>query len=161
MASEMQQPWTEQQLKHINFVARGKTNKKGEKRTDEEFAEAIGVDRVTLWRWMQLPGYRQAIIDAKLADRMGDIAEAIDAHAAKAKGADVYMMVKDRNGNKKKKKLNPDVQSFREITKLTGITVNHKVDADVKSEVKGEHVVTHRFDGLSDEQLLAIANGEA
>lgn len=60
---ELQQKQDELLQKYIEFVARGKRNKQGERRTDEQFADAIGVNRTTLWRWSKHPSFNKAVFD--------------------------------------------------------------------------------------------------
>jgi transcriptional regulator with XRE-family HTH domain len=92
MSEVLQQKWTEAQLKYIQFVARGKRTRQGEKRTDEQFASAIGVDRVTLWRWRSIEGFNKAVFDEILRENVHYLPDLVKAQMAggmkKGKGGD-------------------------------------------------------------------------
>lgn len=64
--TNLQQKWTDDQLKYVEFVARGKKNLQGERRSDEYFAKSIGVNRTTLWRWQCLDGFAEAVFELSL-----------------------------------------------------------------------------------------------
>lgn len=151
MADKMQQKWTNQQIKHQQFVARGKTNKKGEPRTDEQFAKAIGVDRTTLWRWSQLPGYSQAILDIIVKEQViPDLPIMINGQRQLARG--VTPMAKDSKGNKKV--LKPNTQAFNALMKLLGMVTPQLIETTV------EHSGSIDMTGKTDEELEAIVRGE-
>ena len=68
--SKIQEKWSPQQLKYINFLGRGKTTLNGEKKTNEDFAKAINVNASTLYEWKKLPGFKEAVFQAALADNL-------------------------------------------------------------------------------------------
>lgn len=82
MAEKMSQTWTEKQEKYIGFVARGNKTLKGEDRTDEQFAAAIGVDRKTLWRWSRLAGFRLAVFDEVMGRKLKYLDKLVDSQIA-------------------------------------------------------------------------------
>jgi hypothetical protein len=84
--------FSEKQLKYIQFLARNSTTKSGEKRTKEQFAEAIGIHWTTLYDWQRLPGFAQALFEETLkfnAKHLPAIVQAqIAAAGKKGKGGD-------------------------------------------------------------------------
>lgn len=92
MAQENTQKWTEKQVKLIRFVGRGKRDKLGNKYTYDQFANIIGVHRRTLYDWMDLPGFTQAVFDFALKENMHYLPELLKAQTAaglnKKKGGD-------------------------------------------------------------------------
>lgn len=126
--------------KWILFLARGKRNKKGERRTIEQFAQAIGVNPNTLYEWRREPGFMQELLEETIAEHAGDLPDMISAHSSQAKGAEAFYL--DSKGNRKK--LSPDVQSFRELMKLWGLTVD-------RTQVEGS--ITHKWSEAPDDEL--------
>lgn len=112
------QKWTDSQLKYAAFVARGNRNLQGEKRTEGQFADAVGVDRRTLWRWRQLPGFKYLVLDLIIAENLHDMTDLLAAQRAKARGQKIFGT--DSKG--RKYELKPDVPAFNAITKLFGLT---------------------------------------
>jgi hypothetical protein len=88
MTEKTQQQWTAEQFKYIQFVARGNKTINGDDRTEEQFAKAIGVDRVTLWRWSKLPGFRLAVFDEVMGRKLKYLDRLVDSQimAAGKKG---------------------------------------------------------------------------
>lgn len=73
---------TDQQLKYIQFLARGKRNKAGDKRTEEQFAIALGVHPSTPYRWRELPGFAEALFEETIRQRLHYIPTLVDAQMA-------------------------------------------------------------------------------
>lgn len=51
--------WTSNQRKYIEWVATPEELR--EQRRLADFAEHIGISRVTLWRWNKIPGFHEAV----------------------------------------------------------------------------------------------------
>lgn len=84
--TKTQHKWDERQLKYANFVARGKTNINGERKSDEEFAKALGVDRTTMWRWTQQEGWAELLLECSLKFLASQIPAMNLAMVAKSRG---------------------------------------------------------------------------
>lgn len=84
--AKTRESWTENQLKYIEFLGRGKVDKLGDSYTKEEFAKAIGVNPDTLYRWQKLPGFRVAVFEASLGDIVDRIPAMNKIMAGKAMG---------------------------------------------------------------------------
>lgn len=131
--------WTENQIKYIHFLARGKQDKHGRTFTEDEFAKIIGVDFSTLWRWKQKDGFAEALLIAtqkELAPYLPSISRGLIGKAG---------------GNKKFK--NIDVPAANLAIKLMGVVleksqVESKVDAEIKADVT--------LKPMSDAELDAI-----
>ena len=151
MADKMLQKFTPQQQKYIQFVARGKTNKKGERRSDEQFAQAIGVARQTLWRWMQLPGFSQAVLDQIVKDQIiPDLPLMINGQRQLARG--ITPTAIDKKG--KRKVLKPNTQAFNALMKRLAMVTPQVIESTV------EHSGSIDMTGKTDEELEAIVRGE-
>lgn len=90
MSEKVNKPWDERQMQYADFVARGKTTKAGEKRSDEDFAQAIGVNRTTLWKWTNIDGWPELLLDRSLKYLSGQIPAMNVAMVAKARGNKKY-----------------------------------------------------------------------
>lgn len=79
MAEKTQDLLSEKQIKYIQFLARGKKTKQGERRTEEQFAEAIGVNASTTYRWRELPGFAEALFQETIKQRLHHLPTLVDA----------------------------------------------------------------------------------
>jgi transcriptional regulator with XRE-family HTH domain len=143
MADKMQGKWTEPQLKYIQFLARGKKNRKGEQRTEEQFAEAIGVDFSTLWRWKQKDGFAEALLEAtqrELAPLLPSLSNAVTGKAF---------------GEKRFK--NIDIPAATLAIKLMGVAERRAVKSEAEVQHSGRIGVD--LTTKSDAELDAIING--
>jgi transcriptional regulator with XRE-family HTH domain len=146
MAEKLQQKWTEAQIKYINFVARGRRNKRGEKKSEEQFAKALGVDRTTLWRWTQLEGFGEALFLATQKELQPLLPALSRAVSGKAFGQDKFKKI--------------DIPAANLAIKLMGVTLE-KRETKVQADIKGEMTHEHSFAGMSDEDLQKIIQGES
>lgn len=96
MSAKLEHRWTPQQIKYIEFVSRGKTNLKGEKRTDDEFAKAVGVGRTTLWRWQNEDGFAEAIFEQSLKNLIPYLPSLNVAMLGKASGSKKHQGASER-----------------------------------------------------------------
>jgi hypothetical protein len=87
---QTQQGWSELQIKYADFVARGKTTLTGERKTDEEFAQAHGINRTTMWRWTQQDGWPALLMDRSLKWLASQIPAMNRAQVGKANGEKKY-----------------------------------------------------------------------
>lgn len=108
MSEKTIEKWSDQQIKFARYLSRGKTNLQGERRTMEQFANAIGVGVATLYRWRELDGFMQIVFDMTMKDMVDDLPTMLKAMKAKAAGQSV--MYKDRRGKEREAK--PDTQAF-------------------------------------------------
>jgi hypothetical protein len=138
MSAKYRHPWTENQIKLMHFVGRGKTTKGGERRTMQQFAEAIGVHRDTLYDWMQIPGWKEDMFAYSLSldlDKMPMIKRAV---MGKSLGLKNFK--------------NVDIPAANLATKLFGVA--DRVESTVTADIKAD--VTHHLAGKSDDELDAI-----
>lgn len=143
MAEKMQGKWTEPQLKYIGFLARGKTDKKGNQRTEEQFAQALGVDFSTLWRWKQSDGFAEALLEAtqrNLAPLLPSLSNAVTGKAF---------------GEKRFK--NIDIPAANLAIKLMGVAEKRAVRAEQEVQHSGRIGVD--LSAKSNEELMAIIAG--
>ena len=134
--------WTAEQIKFLNFLARGKTNIDGEKRTMEQFSKAIGVHPATLYRWQELPGFAEALLEASLrriAPTLPAITNGLTGKAA---------------GDKRFK--NIDTPAATLVLKLYGALTDKQ---KVESEVNATTEITHKFANMPDDELDKIIAG--
>lgn len=141
-------------MKLIRFVGRGKKNKKGERRTMQQFADTLGVHRDTLYDWLALPGFKMSIVEYSISQHAHDIPALVSGQMAVAKGQKYYGQTKDG----KVIELTPNTPAFNAVMKLMGAT--DKVESEVIADIKGEHTVTHQFSAMTDQQLQAIIQGK-
>lgn len=137
--SNTQESWTENQMKFINFLARGKTDKDGNEFTEGQFAKIIGVDQATLWRWKHLDGFGEALLEAtrkELQPHLPKLSKAILAKAA---------------GNSKFK--NIDIPAANLVIKLMGVA--ERTESKLEARVDANVTLT----GKTDEALEAIIQG--
>jgi hypothetical protein len=138
MTDKMQGNWTEPQLKYIQFLARGKKNRKGEARTEDQFAKSIGVDFSTLWRWKQKDGFAEALLDAtqrELAPLLPSLSNAV---TGKAFGEARFK--------------NIDIPAANLAIKLMGVAER----TQIKAEQKVEANIKHDFSRMEDADLDQI-----
>lgn len=147
MAGKTVGKWSDKQLKYIQFLARGKKNLKGERRTKEQFAAAIGVHWTRLYEWQKMPGFKYALLEATIAVHADDLPEMIQSHVAEAKGIERFYTYKDpKTGKIKRKQYTPNVQSLREILKLSGLMID-------RSEVENTGEISHKWGEMPDDEL--------
>lgn len=79
---ETQEKWTDQQIKYIQFLARGKKDLHGRSYTEGEFAKIMGVDFSTIWRWKQKDGFAKVLFEASMKEVAVYLPEMIKAQAA-------------------------------------------------------------------------------
>lgn len=116
--------WTETQIKYARFLSRGKTTLSGEKRTNEQFAEAIGVGVATLYRWKELEGFMHLVFEMTMKDLVDDLPMMVKSIKAKAVGQTLYY--KDRRGKEREAK--PDTQAFLAVMRQARLLQSEKID---------------------------------
>lgn len=79
--------WTPDQALYLEWVATPKELR--EQKTVLAFSKRIGVDRTTLWRWSNLPGFRDAVLSATRNYLKDELPEIFSALAKRAKQGDV------------------------------------------------------------------------
>lgn len=138
-----QQVWEPLQIKYADFVARGKTNRAGEKFSEEEFAKIIGVNRTTLWRWTQLPGWGELLLSSvqkELRPHLPGLSKMIVGKAA---------------GKREFKDI--DIPAANLAIKLMGVLVERqKIESIVDAKVEASMT----FNKVEDAELDAIISGE-
>lgn len=63
---ELQEKLTTEQELYVKYLAAGRQSTSGKKYTEEQFAELIGVNPATLWRWRQKPEFKKLVLDESM-----------------------------------------------------------------------------------------------
>lgn len=143
--TKTQGQWTDQQKKYIDFLARGKKDKLGNDKTEQQFADVTGVDFATLWRWKQKDGFAEALLEAtqrNLAPLLPSLSNAVTGKAF---------------GEPRFKKI--DIPAATLAIKLMGVAERRQVKADVENQHSG--TIGVELSHKSDEELDKIIQGAA
>ena len=113
--------WTDLQYEYISFFARGLKTIGGEKISRDEWGKRNETDPATLWRWQQLPGFKQVVFDLAVAEFIPRIPDMLTAQVAKATG----QQLKDSKG----KVVKPgDTQAFMALMRQFELLKSDKLD---------------------------------
>lgn len=143
MSQTTQQKWDDRQIKYAAFVARGKQDRLGEQLTDSDFAEIVGVDRTTLWRWTQLPDWGQLLFEQVQIELRRSLPVLAKGLAAKATGHNKFK--------------NWDVPAANTVIKLMGIAEKHQVESTVDARVEANVTYQEKSEAELDEMLVESA----
>ena len=123
--------WTADQIEYQEFLATGKRDENGVKRTKEWFAKnVIQGDVSKLYDWQRLPGWDEAVLD-RVPSRLVQFVPELDQ----------VQLEKARKG---------DNESYRMILARIGRPIVTRQRIESKQEVELHH---NPFAGLSDEEV--------
>lgn len=123
--AKTQEKWTDAQIKYAQFLARGKKTIGGIKRSNEEFAKAIGVNAATLYRWKMQDGFMALVFELDMRELVDDLPQMRQAVKASVLGQELSYV----NGKGKTIKLKPaNVQAYLALMRQAKLLQSDKID---------------------------------